>query len=522
MRLREVVKRLQESKCASGRLSRFTALSPVRTVSSASNAEENPEITRLYYDSREVVSGAKGVLFACVRGEHFDGHEFAKKAFEFGCVAFLCEHELDIDAPQIVVADVRAAMGCVSAVLSGNPSERMAMVGLTGTNGKTTTAYITRTILREAGSVTGMLGTVVYDDGFTEIDAARTTPEGPDIQAMLSKMEENKAKYCVMEASSHGLDQGRLNGCRFDRVGFSNLSMEHLEYHKNMEDYFAAKKLLFADYVKDGWFGAINVDDEYGARLFDEFSGRSFGFTCGRRGGMDPRRLYRADNVSVSVDGISMEITFPDGESREFRSPLIGFHNAYNIVESISLTDLFEIDREIIQAGVAHCPQVPGRLERYSFDNGVTVFVDFAHSPDGMEKVLQTVSPLCEGRLWVTWGAGGDRCPLKRPVVGALMAQYSDYAIITTDNPRSEKPLDIAKGVEAGFLASGCDVEHEILLDRKEAIFFCLDRAKSGDVVLIAGKGPERYIEFETEKIPFCDVDVVKEWARERSRSVLR
>ncbi len=523
MRLNEVVKGLQELARSPVCFSRFAGGGPhIRVIRPMSGHDANPEITDLCHDSREIVSGRPGVLFACVKGEHFDGHEFAKKAFDLGCVAFLCEHELSIEASQIVVPDVRAIMGFVSAFLNGNPSEKMTMIGLTGTNGKTTTSYITRSILRETKATVGMLGTVVYDDGTTEIDATRTTPEGPDVQAMLSKMVKNGAKFCVMEASSHGLDQGRLNGCRFDRVGFGNLTLEHMEYHEDMARYFAAKRLLFRDYVNEDWWGSINVDDEYGVELFSDFSERSFGFTCGRQPDMDPRRLYKADNVSISIDGTAMEIVFPDGECRKFLSPLIGYHNVYNIMESVSLADLLEIDRETIQAGVAHCPQIPGRLERYRFDNGITVFVDFAHSPDGMEKVLQTISPLCEGRVWVAWGAGGDRSPVKRPVVGALMAQYADCVVITTDNPRSERPSDIAKDVEAGLLASGYGVRHEVLLDRREAIFFCLDGAESGDVVLLAGKGPERYIEFENDKVPFRDADVVAEWARERSRSVLR
>ncbi|MDR1966891.1 MAG: Mur ligase domain-containing protein, partial [Synergistaceae bacterium] len=224
----------------------------------------DPDITRVEYDSRRVSKSEHGVIFACVVGENSDGHDFAEKAVEAGAAALLCERRLPVRVPQIVARRARAAMSKAASVVCGNPAGRMKMIGLTGTNGKTTTSYLTRSIIRASGAVAGMIGTIVYDDGESESFADRTTPEGPDIQMALSKMVEKGASHCVMEASSHGLDQGRLEGCLFDRVGFSNLTPEHLEYHDGMERYFEAKRKLFSDYTAPGWLGAVNADDEYG------------------------------------------------------------------------------------------------------------------------------------------------------------------------------------------------------------------------------------------------------------------
>jgi UDP-N-acetylmuramoyl-L-alanyl-D-glutamate--2,6-diaminopimelate ligase len=389
------------------------------------------------------------------------------------------------------------------------------MIGLTGTNGKTTTAYIIRAILRASGEKSGMLGTIVYDDGASESPAGRTTPEGPDIQLMLGRMIEGGAKYCVMETSSHGLDQGRVRGCAFDRVGFSNLTQEHLEYHNDMELYFAAKRKLFTDYVKDGWAGAANADDRYGLRLLEEFPGKIRAFSLsGDVGGEGD--IYRARVISVALSGMSVEISLPGRTPFSVDSPIIGGHNASNILEGAVIADSLGVDADVVARGVAECPQVPGRLERRSLPNGVTVFVDYAHSPDGMEQALSTLSMLTRGTVRVLWGAGGDRTPVKRPIVGGVMASLADHIVITTDNPRSENPADIARDVERGVKAAARNVRSDTILDRGEAIDFILKSAAPGDVVLIAGKGPERFIDYGTHRAPFVDSERVDEWARSR------
>ncbi|MDR1510988.1 MAG: UDP-N-acetylmuramoyl-L-alanyl-D-glutamate--2,6-diaminopimelate ligase [Synergistaceae bacterium] len=480
-----------------------------------------PDIIRLEYDSRRVTKDLGGMIYACVKGDNFDGHNFAEDAVSLGAAAILSEFELPVDIPQIVVPRTRAVMGAAASILYGKPSDKLTMIGFTGTNGKTTTSYITRAILSESGAGVGMIGTIVYDDGAQESFADRTTPEGPDIQSMLSRMVTNGAKYCVMEVSSHGLDQGRLEGCLFDRVGFSNLTPEHLEYHENMERYFEAKKTLFSAYVRGGWIGAVSADDEYGRRLISEFGERIRGFAVNLEL-MPVGRNYVASVVESGINGMSVLIQYPNGRSFTVQSPLIGNFNASNILESVVIGESLGMDHDVIRAGILRCPQIPGRLERHSFSNGVTVFVDYAHSYDGMKQILGTLSGLQKARIRVLWGAGGDRTPLKRPIIGEIMAKMAYHVVITTDNPRSENPSAIACDVESGVKRSGINVRCDTILDRREAIGFILDSAEPGDIVLVAGKGPERFIDFGTHKIPFDDSETVREWAAERSLEVMR
>ncbi|MDR0647727.1 MAG: UDP-N-acetylmuramoyl-L-alanyl-D-glutamate--2,6-diaminopimelate ligase [Synergistaceae bacterium] len=490
----------------------YSELSGEKTLKLPSKSGDNSaNIREIAYDSRRVAAGG-GVMFACFAGVSNDGHDFAADALRAGASALLCEREIPADVPMIIVPDVRASMGEAASILYGRPAEKLTMIAVTGTNGKTTTAYITRSIMRSAGFTTGMLGTVVYDDARTETEASRTTPEGPDIQRALAAMVQNGASCCVMEASSHGLHQGRLQGCAFDRAGFSNLTIEHLEYHGDMESYFAAKRLLFTRYMRGDWAASVNADDRYGRRLIEEFPGNARGFSIKSVDGS----LYRCRVTEAGIDGTTLDITFPCGSRIKTRSPFIGAHNVSNVLESVVIADSLGVPHEKIASGVAGCAQVPGRLEHYDL-GGFAAFVDFAHSPDGLEQTLSTLRAVKRGKLWVLWGAGGDRAPQKRPVAGGVMARMADRIVITTDNPRSERPEDIAGQVEAGLLSSGVAAEYDIVLDRREAIRMALGAAQPGDVVLIAGKGPENYMDFGSHKEHFSDSETVLEWARERS-----
>jgi UDP-N-acetylmuramoyl-L-alanyl-D-glutamate--2,6-diaminopimelate ligase len=356
-----------------------------------------------------------------------------------------------------------------------------------------------------------MIGTIVSDNAAGESFAERTTPEGPDIQRLLLEMVQNGASHCVMEASSHGLDQGRLEGCGFDAVGFSNLTPEHLEYHNDIESYFMAKRRLFSDYARGAWSGAVNADDAFGARLLAEFSENAKPFSSDVRenGGL----VYRIRIMRERIEGMTVSVTYPDGRSFSADSPLAGRYNASNILESAVLGDALGFDMDTVKKGIENCPQVPGRLERYSMANGVTVFVDYAHSADGMEQALSTLKSLASGPVRVLWGAGGDRTPLKRPIVGGIMARLADHVVISTDNPRSEDPAAIARGVEEGVRQCARRVRYDTVLDRGEAIDFILNSARKGDIVLIAGKGPERFIEYGTHREPFVDGERVLKWA---------
>ncbi|MDR1021127.1 MAG: UDP-N-acetylmuramoyl-L-alanyl-D-glutamate--2,6-diaminopimelate ligase [Synergistaceae bacterium] len=478
------------------------------------SGDNSADIREIAYDSRKIPAGG-GVMFACFRGVSNDGHDFAKEALRNGASTLLCEREipgLPADVPMIVVSDVRTSMGEAASVLYGHPARKMTMIAVTGTNGKTTTAYIIRSVMRSAGFKTGMIGTIAYDDALCETEASRTTPEGPDVQRLLASMVQNGASCCVMEASSHGLHQGRLEGCVFDRAGFSNLTIEHLEYHGDMENYFAAKRLLFARYMRGDWRASVNADDAYGRRLMSEFPGRTRGFSLESGDG----GLYRCCVTEADIDGTTLVIIFPDGARVETRSPFIGAHNVSNVLESVAIADSLDVPREKIARGVSSCAQVPGRLERYDLGS-VSAFVDFAHSPDGLEKALSTLSALKRGKLWILWGAGGDRAPQKRPIAGEVMARMADRIVITTDNPRTERPEDIARQVEAGVISSGVPREYDIILDRREAVRRTLDAARPGDVVLIAGKGPENYMDFGDHKVHFSDSETILEWAHGRS-----
>ena len=493
---------------------------PASYETSLLHGDRDPDISSLFYDSRKTLSHPESAIFACVKGKHVDGHDLAAKALASGCAALLCEHELPFDVPQLVVKNSRAAMGEAAALLLDHPAKKMTMIAVTGTNGKTTTTYLIRSIMCAIGCKIGMLGTIVYDDGVEESDALHTTPEGPDVQEMLAKMYRNGCGACVMEASSHGLDQGRLAGCSFDRIGFSNLTPEHLEYHKDMESYFAAKHLLFADYVRGEWRASVNADDTYGRRLLDEYHNNALGFSLDCNASTD----YHAKILKSDIDGMEIGIQLPDGNVFSLHSPLIGEYNASNILEALVIADSLEIDPDSIARGIAACARVPGRLERYDFTNGVSAFVDFAHSSDGMEKVLSTLRPLVKGNIWALWGAGGERTPLKRPVVGGIMSKYADRVVITTDNPRSESPAAIAAQVEEGVVSSSekrGNMRHEVILDRREAIYYALDNADPNDVVLVAGKGPERFIDYGDRKEPFLDSAVLLEWAHARGVGVV-
>jgi UDP-N-acetylmuramoyl-L-alanyl-D-glutamate--2,6-diaminopimelate ligase len=284
-----------------------------------------------------------------------------------------------------------------------------------------------------------------------------------------------------------------------------------------MERYFEAKRKLFSDYTAPGWLGAVNADDEYGNSLMREFEGNAIGYSL-KAGGEKPRvKLYGGIVREIGIKGMSLSVARPDGKSYEVDSPLIGEYNASNILESFVIADSLGFEIASILSGIRNCKRVPGRLERYSLSNGVTVFVDYAHSADGMEQALGTLASLSRGPIRVLWGAGGDRTPIKRPVVGNIMARLASHVVITTDNPRGEDPADIARDVERGVKNSGRCVRCDTVLDRKEAINHVLDASLPGDVVLIAGKGPERFIEYKTRKVPFVDSEAVLEWARGHS-----
>lgn len=475
---------------------------------------ENPEITVLVSDSRKA---APGSMFACVKGEKSDGHDYAAQAAQSGAAALLCERRLAVPLPQIICpgSNIRREMGRVAAALYNNPASKLTMIALTGTNGKTTSTFMTKSILEKAGLKVGLLGTVYNIDGELCEDAEHTTPEGSDLQYWLYKMVENGCSACVMETSSHAVHQGRIDGVAFDRMGFTNLTVEHLDYHLDMENYFAAKRLLFEKYSRGNWVAVINADDPYGKRLFDtlgEGHVRAYGLES-------VKAQFTAKVKGKSVGGMDIEMTFPDKSVFPFRLPLLGDYNVLNALQAAGISWSLGISCEKCAEGLASMPQVPGRLERYIIKDGGTCIIDFAHSPDGLEKVISALRPVCKGRLITAFGAGGDRDNSKRPLMGETAARLSDYVIVTSDNPRSEDPMTIALQVEAGVKQH--PTEYVILPNRREAIFAGLDMLKPDDILVIAGKGPERYQILKDGPIPFLDKEQVMEWVKANGKELI-
>lgn len=455
------------------------------------------EISGLAYDSR---SAGPGTLFFCVPGFTSDGHDFAPAAVERGAAALVCERPLGLGVPEVVVADARAAMGPAAARFQGDPTATLPVVGITGTNGKTTTAFLVRHLLEASEIQCGLLGTVKRVVAGVEEDVERTTPEAIDLQATFRAMLDGGDQACAMEVSSHALELGRVAGIHFAHRVFTNLTQDHLDFHETMDAYFAAKRKLF-----DGPGNAIvNVDDAYGARLAAEVDATTFA--------VDRDADYRARDVEFDVSGTHFACDTPDGPLA-LASPLVGMFNVQNVLGAIVVARSMGVSAETIQAALPGFDRVPGRFETVDEGQDFGVLVDYAHTPDSLENVLRTARGIATGRLHVVFGAGGDRDRSKRPLMGDAARRLADRVIVTSDNPRSEDPDAIVDEVLAG---AGPTAEREV--DRRVAIGRAIESAAPGDVVVVAGKGHEQGQEFEGgHKEPFDDATVVREALRARA-----
>jgi UDP-N-acetylmuramoyl-L-alanyl-D-glutamate--2,6-diaminopimelate ligase len=452
------------------------------------------EVADLAFDSRKA---GPGTLFFCVRGEKVDGHEFGSRVVEAGAVALVVEEELDVAVPQVVVADSRAAMAPVAARFHGDPTGKLRVVGVTGTNGKTTTAFLVREILEAAGIQTGLLGTVKQVVGGAEESVERTTPEAIDLQATFRRMLERGDRACAMEVSSHAMSLHRADAIHFEVALFTNLTQDHLDFHADMEDYFQAKRKLFE---AGPGTAIVNVDDPYGARLAGEFE-------CVTFSAEGAAAEYSAREVGFDAGGAEFAL----GETR-LRTGLPGHFNVANALGAFAAARALGVDAGTAAAGLARAARVPGRFEPIDEGQGFSVLVDYAHTPDSLENVLRAARRLTEGRVIAVFGAGGDRDRDKRPKMGRAGAELADLTVVTSDNPRSEDPAAIVAEVAAG--AEGA-AELEIEGDRRAAIALALERAAPGDMVVIAGKGHEQGQEFEDgRKIPFDDREVAREELR--------
>ena len=461
------------------------------------NADSNLKISDIAYSSRSVESGA---LFFCVPGTSVDGHKFAQDAVDRGAVALVVERELDIDIPQFKVKDARRSLALCSAQFFGMPSNGMDVVGITGTNGKTTTTFLVEHIIQNQQKKAGLIGTVECRYGDVHVPSAHTTPESRDLQELFAEMKGANVDAVAMEVSSHAISLGRIVGTKFKVAAFTNLTQDHLDYHKNMEDYFKAKKALFTDY--DVEKRVVCIDGEYGKRLYDE---------C--------KQAHEETTLSVSTSGDadvyvkdveyashSTNLTFCYcGEEVNFTLPLVGRFNLENALVACGIAISLGISLTCACAALASSPQVPGRLESVIGANGrkpgFGVLVDYAHTPDSVAKAISALKAVTDKRVICVFGCGGDRDSSKRPKMGKA-ALSADIAIVTSDNPRTEDPLAIIDQIVAGM----DDKERYFVYpDRRDAIRYALQIAKPGDAVLIAGKGHEDYQIVGTTKHDFDD-----------------
>lgn len=459
----------------------------------------------------------RGALFCCLDGTKRRGVEFAQDAAKSGAIAVIAnERILNLDIPQLIVTDTKEASGLAAAYFHGLPASKLLMIGVTGTNGKSTTAYLIRSILKAGGMKCGLIGTIIYHDGTREEEADRTTPQAPLIQSLLSRMVQNGCHACVMEASSHGIEQKRIAGCLYDRAVFTNLTPEHLDYHGNMDNYFAAKKGLFERHMRGSWKVSTNIDDPYGKAIQKIFEPYALEFAIHNKS----EGMISGFIIDSSIRGIVMGINLP-GSLINVSLPLLGEYNAYNSLAAASTAWSLGFSPDVIKAGLESCPPVPGRLERYFVEDGPVCVIDYAHTPDALEKVASTIKPLCDGKIWLVFGHGGDRFRENRPLLGRVAASLADHIVVTMDNPRSEDPEDIALQIVDGIKSSLGNPEYRIIIDRKQAVHFALDNAKAGDVVLITGKGPERQIIFKDHTMPYSDYEALKDWCNLRGKRLL-
>ena len=460
------------------------------------NGAPEVEISSLAYSSQSVTPGA---LFFCVPGFRADGHDFAPTAVERGAVALVCQRPLGLGVPEVLVPDVRAAMGPAAARFYGDPTAELDVVGITGTNGKTTTAFLVRHLLEAGGRSCGLLGTVKRVVGGVEEEVERTTPEAIDLQATFRRMIDGGDRACAMEVSSHALELGRVGGIRFACRVFTNLTQDHLDFHVTMDAYFEAKRRLF----RESGIAVVNLDDEYGRRIAGEIECVTFA--------VDHEADYRARDVEFDLMGSRFTCQTPAG-TLELESPLPGVFNVENVLAAVAVARSLDVPGARIEQALPEFGRVPGRFEPVNEGQEFGVLVDYAHTPDSLENVLRAAREVTRGRLHVVFGAGGDRDRGKRPLMGAAARRLADRVLVTSDNPRNEAPETIIDQVMEG---AGPDAEREV--DRRRAIARAVETAERGDVVVIAGKGHEQGQEFENgRKEPFDDVAVARDALRAR------
>jgi UDP-N-acetylmuramoyl-L-alanyl-D-glutamate--2,6-diaminopimelate ligase len=463
------------------------------------------EISGLCDDSRDISPGS---LFIALGGDRHDGHRFLDEALKKGAAALVVEDPFAASrfsgssaVAVVLVEDSRKALGHIASVFYGAPSGKLKLAGITGTNGKTTTAYMLESVMSAAGRASGVIGTIEYRYGGKVLKAAKTTPGVLELQGLLSQMVEDGVTDCIMEVSSHALDQQRVAGCTFDLAIFTNLTRDHLDYHSTMEEYGRAKELLFLDIPGENKISVINIDDPFGMELSKK-AAKSISY------GLSRGDINLAD-VSASEEGMVLSLNTPLG-ALEINSSFIGEHNIYNMMAATGGGIASGIDLGDIKKGLEALKDVPGRLERVMLGEGqkkCRVLVDYAHTPDALKRAIMAVRPTTTGRLFTLFGCGGDRDREKRPLMGKVSAVGSDFTIITSDNPRSEDPETIIREIEEGVIDGGGKkgLSYTVTVDRRQAIRDAAEMVLDEDTLLIAGKGHEDYQIVGEERLHFDD-----------------
>ncbi len=456
---------------------------------------------------------SKNSLFIAIDGFKHNGHDYIKEAASNGAIASIVQKKVSapLSMTMVMVDSTREVLPILCRNFYRNPSSSFKLIGITGTNGKTTTCYLINSILNMAGMKTSLITTVEsFLDG-KKVSFKRTTPESPDLNDFFDKSRKEKIDAACMEISSHSIDLHRIDYLDFDYFVFTNLSQDHLDYHKDMAGYFNVKKKLFLkEYRKiyGGKKAIINVDDNYGKEIFESTDLKRISYSL-----RSDRESIWASNIKNSISGIEVNINTSDGKILSISSPLCGYFNIYNILAAIGVCLDMGIDNKSIQEGVRSLSGVRGRFEKLDSDNRFAVIVDYAHTPDGLEKVLTTIKQILKsgGKIITVFGCGGDRDMGKRKIMGRISGKYADFTILTSDNPRTEDPDSIIRMIEEGLIESESK-EYIKEVDRKKAIFMALEMASKNDVIIIAGKGHEDYQEFKDYRIPFSDRYVAEEW----------
>lgn len=457
------------------------------------------DITSVAYDSRKVKDGS---VFICIKGFETDGHKYAKKAVENGASVIVAEDKIDVDVPVVYVKNSRRMMAELSCTFYGNPSEKFSLIGITGTNGKTTITYLIKSILEAAGKQVGVIGTnqnIIGDKVLSTKSTTPTTPNSLELQQLFTEMVHYGADYVVMEVSSHALDLDRVYGCNFDVGVFTNLTRDHLDFHKTMENYLNAKAKLFGLSKK----GVVNFDDDGGKKIVAKGECPDI-IKTGLGDGCD----LKAENIKITSRGTQFDMVY-NGKRYPASVRIPGKFSVYNAICAAAAALQSGIDVDTVIKGLAAATGVVGRVEVVPTETDYTVIIDYAHSPDGLENIINCVKEFAEGRVITMFGCGGDRDNTKRPIMGEIAGRLSDFSIITSDNPRTEDPDSIIDQIEAGMKKTSG--EYIRITDRRHAIAHALDMANAGDVIILAGKGQETYQIIGKEKFDFDErIEVYK------------